>query len=202
VVDASRLWRWTFSAAVVGTIAAVTVAELLGASLTAEITLIAVLAGVIAVAWGWERTPWGAVPKQLAADPVQRRLWLMSTVRVAGIAIAVAAALAFVLAYAGVIGQPTFTCSTTDARACSNTKESILSGQVLVFGAPLAGRLVSVDVRPIPSDWDGAVISDSDWGALLTVEGRNPVLVPCYYSSDDMVACAVPGNLLEPSAGG
>ena len=173
-------------------------AVMVGARLDGQIALVLILAAVISVAWGWGRLPWAAAPRRLLADPVERRAWLRSTAVVAAATIVVGSAIAFVLAYAGVIGPPTFTCSTTDARACSDTKESILSDRSLVFGAPLVGRLISVDVRPIPSDWDGAVISDADWGALITVEGQDPVLVPCYYGSDDMVSCAVPGNLLEP----
>jgi hypothetical protein len=86
---------------------------------------------------------------------------------------------------------PTFTCATTNVKACSDTERSMasLSDRHLVFSEPLPARLLSVEVRDRPSDQ----VSNADrWAALLTMEGRGPVSVACYYGSDDMVACDNP----------
>ena len=87
---------------------------------------------------------------------------------------------------------PTFTCSTS-AKACADTEASILDWPQMVVTERLPGRLLSVDVRPIPPEWrQRRDYLEGDWAALLTVEGREPVLVTCYYSSDEMVACDAP----------
>ena len=87
---------------------------------------------------------------------------------------------------------PTFTCATTNVKACSDTERwmTSLSDRRLVFVEPLPARLLSVEVREPSAD----LVSDADsrWAALLTMEGREPVSVACYYSSDDMVACDDP----------
>ena len=62
-----------------------------------------------------------------------------------------------------------------------------------MFAERLPARIVAVDVRPTPPEWKKlASHRDGDWAALLTMAGREPVLVACYYSSDDMVACDNP----------
>ncbi len=91
------------------------------------------------------------------------------------------------------IQPPTVTCSMTDTAACTNTGNWILNDWGLVFAHPLPARLVSVDVRPTPPEWKRlAGYREGDWAALLTMAGREPVPVACYYSSDDMVACDDP----------
>ncbi len=106
---------------------------------------------------------------------------------------------ALFLAVAGIVGvvaiafatrQPTFTCSTTNAQACADTEQSIRSDPELVFYPSLPSRLVSVDIRPNPPDWS---FNDGGWAAVLTMEGRDPITAVCYYGSDDMVTCQVPG---------
>jgi hypothetical protein len=86
---------------------------------------------------------------------------------------------------------PTFTCATTNVKACSDTERwmTSLSDRSFVFVEPLPARLLSVEVRDAPT---GQVSNIDDWAALLTMEGREPVSVACYYSSDDMVACDDP----------
>jgi len=86
---------------------------------------------------------------------------------------------------------PTFTCATTNVKACSDTERwmTSLSDRRSVFVQPLPARLLWVEVRDRPSDQ----VSNLDhWAALLTMEGLEPVSVACYYSSDDMVACDHP----------
>jgi hypothetical protein len=93
------------------------------------------------------------------------------------------------------IQPPTVTCSTPDTAACSNTRNWISgrSDRDFVFSEPLPATLVSVDVRPMPAEWKGRPGYPKDaWAALLTMAGRDPVLVACYYSSDDMVSCDNP----------
>lgn len=88
------------------------------------------------------------------------------------------------------IEPPTFTCSTPDAKACRDTEQSIRGDQNLVFAQPLPARVTSVDVRAAPPEWSQlASYQEGDWAALVTMEGREPVLMACYYSSDDMVGC-------------
>ncbi len=93
------------------------------------------------------------------------------------------------------IQPPTVTCSTSDAAACTNTKYWISDrmSRGMVFSEPLPATLLAVDVRPAPAEWKGrpGYLADA-WAALLTMAGRDPVLVACYYSSDDMVACDNP----------
>jgi hypothetical protein len=86
---------------------------------------------------------------------------------------------------------PAFTCATTHVKTCSDTERwmTSLSNRRLVFTEPLPARLLSVEVRDRPSD---QVSNLDDWVAVLTMEGLEPVLVACYYSSDDMVACDDP----------
>jgi hypothetical protein len=89
----------------------------------------------------------------------------------------------------------TVTCSTPDTLACTNTRNWISDhwGQDFVFGEPLPAHLVSVDVRQTPPEWTRLGIARTgDWAALLTMAGREPVLVACYYSSEEMVACDDP----------
>lgn len=89
--------------------------------------------------------------------------------------------------------EPSFTCSTPDGRACSNTEASMRGDMRLVFAEPLPARLVSVDVRPAPSEWKSrGTYDEGDWAAFLTLEDRDPMLVLCYYSSDEMVGCQLP----------
>lgn len=86
--------------------------------------------------------------------------------------------------------RPTFTCATPDTKACTDTEQSIQSYRDLVFAQPLPARLVSVEVRPTPPEWTQlASYREGDWAALITMEGREPMLMACYYSSDDMVGC-------------
>jgi hypothetical protein len=90
---------------------------------------------------------------------------------------------------------PNVTCSTPDAAACANTRNWISDrmSRDSVFAEPLPARLIAVDVRPTPPKWkELASYREGDWAALLTMDGREPVLVACYYSSDDMVACDNP----------
>jgi hypothetical protein len=63
------------------------------------------------------------------------------------------------------------------------------SNRGFVFAGPLPARLLSVEVRDPVSD---VVPNADEWAALLTMEGRQPVLATCYYSSDEMVACDDP----------
>jgi hypothetical protein len=85
---------------------------------------------------------------------------------------------------------PTFSCTTPDTKACNDTKRSILSDRDLVFAEPLPARMLSVDVRPTPPEWTQLdSYREGDWAALITMEHREPMLVACYYSSDDMVGC-------------
>jgi hypothetical protein len=85
---------------------------------------------------------------------------------------------------------PTFTCATPDTKACTDTEQSILSYPELVFAQPLPARLLSVEVRPSPPEWTTLPgYGEGDWAALFTMEGREPMLMACYYSSDDMVGC-------------
>jgi hypothetical protein len=90
---------------------------------------------------------------------------------------------------------PTVTCSTSSAAACHDTRISISDrlSRDLVFTEPLPARLVAVDVRDAPPDWsERADFPEDGWAALLTMEGREPVLVACGYFSDDMVSCDDP----------
>jgi hypothetical protein len=93
------------------------------------------------------------------------------------------------------IQPPTVTCSTSDAAACTNTRNWMSDRMSLdmVFLEPLPATLLAVDVRPPPAEWEGRPgYLGGAWTALLTMAGRDPVLVACYYSSDDMVACDNP----------
>jgi hypothetical protein len=84
--------------------------------------------------------------------------------------------------------QPaTFTCATARVVACRDTETWITSpsDRSFVFGKPLPARLLAVEVRDATSDF---VPNVGDWVTVLTMEGREPVSVACYYSSDSMVA--------------
>lgn len=120
------------------------------------------------------------------ARPRTRLLW-------AGmLAVAVVAVSLGVWAFAET-RPPTVTCSTPDTVACADTRNWIVNDRSFVFARPLPARLVSVDVRPTPPEWKRlANYREGGWAALLTMAGREPVLVACYYSSDDMVACDDP----------
>lgn len=89
----------------------------------------------------------------------------------------------------------TVTCSTPDTGACTNTRDWIADhwGRDFVFGEPLPAPLVAVDVRETPPEWrELGIAREGDWAALLTMAGREPVLVACYYSSEEMVSCDNP----------
>jgi hypothetical protein len=112
---------------------------------------------------------------------------------IALIVIGVALAVGFLLLPG--IQPPTVTCSTTDTAACTNTRNwmSDRLSRDMVFSEPLPATLLAVEVRPAPAEWKGRTgyLADA-WAALLTMAGREPVLVACYYGSDDMVACDNP----------
>ena len=81
--------------------------------------------------------------------------------------------------------QPSFTCSTPNAKACTDTERSIREDRRFVFSPELPARPLSVDVRPAIA----GSTHEGDWSALLTLEGQEPMLVVCYYSSEEMVSC-------------
>ena len=95
-----------------------------------------------------------------------------------------------VWAVTGPLRHPTFTCSTPDTRACSNTEESMrwdkTWGGTFTFGYQLPTWPVAVDIRPAPVELNPR---EGDWAIHMTFEEREPVLALCYYSSDEMIAC-------------
>jgi hypothetical protein len=124
------------------------------------------------------RRAWWPEEPGVAADPIGRHMRR-------NVAILAAAGLgALVLGVILVNQPPTFSCSTPNAKACTDTEASIRGDMSFVFAEDLPGRLVAVDVRPAPSGWE-----EGDWAAVLTVEGREPMLMQCYYTSDEMVGC-------------
>lgn len=127
----------------------------------------------------------GAVPRR---RPQSRTLW-------AGALVVISVVLVVGFLLIPEIQPPTVTCSTPDTAACTNTENWISDrmSREFVFSQPLPARLVAVDVRPTPPEWMKlASYREGDWAALLTMAGREPVLVACYYSSDDTVACDDP----------
>jgi hypothetical protein len=111
-----------------------------------------------------------------------------SFVVLAGLAIAGAA-----WGIGALLRPPAFLCSTPDREACTNTRNSVLYERDLVFPEPLPARLLTVDVRPAPPEWTSLPgYFEGSWAALLTLERGDPLLVACYYHSDDMVTCNLP----------
>jgi hypothetical protein len=109
-----------------------------------------------------------------------------------GLAVVVLVGIGFVARAIVIANEPaTVTCATTNVTACRDTETWITSplDRNFVFGKALPARLLAVEVRDATSD---RVPNAEDWIAVLTMEGREPVSVACYYSSDSMVACDDP----------